>query len=74
MKTIWRDACVETPDCWDEFKDKLFVVYTAPIWQGIVDIANGSYSMATWDKDNKTQKNIPKGNLVLEWTTFDRLW
>lgn len=74
MKTIWRDACVETPDCWDEYKDKLFVVYTAPVYRGIVDIANGSYSMATWDKDNKTWKNIRKGNLVLEWTTFDKLW
>lgn len=75
MKTIWKDACVETPDCYDdEFKDKLFVVHTAPVTQGDVDLANGSYSMATWDKDNKTWKNIRKGNLVLEWTTFDKLW
>ena len=56
MSTIWRDACIETPDCCDEFKDKLFVVHTAPIIQGMVDLANSSYSVATWDKDNKIWK------------------
>nr|DAP37550.1 MAG TPA: hypothetical protein [Caudoviricetes sp.] len=74
MKTIWRDACVETPDCYDEFKDKLFVVHTAPVIQGEVDFANGNYSVATWDKDNKTWKNVHEDNIVLEWTSFDRLW
>ena len=74
MSTIWRDACIETPDCCDELKDKLFVVHTAPIIQGMVDLANSSYSVATWDKDNKIWKNICEGDIVLEWTTFDRLW
>lgn len=74
MSTIWRDACIETPDCCDEFKDKLFVVHTAPIIQGMVDLANSSYSVATWDKDNKIWKNICEDDIVLEWTTFDRLW
>lgn len=74
MKTIWRDACVETPDCCDEYKDKLFVVHTAPVYRDMVDLANSSYSIATWDKDNKTWKNIHEGNMVLEWTTLDRLW
>ena len=75
MKTIWKDACVETPDCYDdEFKDKLFVVHTAPVTQGDVDLANSNYSMATWDKDNKTWKNIREGNMVLAWTAFDQLW
>lgn len=74
MRTIQRDACIETPDCCDEFKDKLFVVHTAPIIQSIVDLANSSYSVVTWDKDNKVWKNIYEGNIVLTWAPFEQLW
>ena len=74
MKTVWRDACIETPDCYDDFKDRLVVVHTAPITQGMVDLTNSSYSLTTWDKDSKMWKDICEGNIVLGWTFFEQLW
>lgn len=52
--------------------DLLFVVHTAPVLWGVVDMGDDHYQITSWDPENFIWRNICEGDIVMEWMPIER--